>query len=207
MWSRVCVFRHERAVACERKAVCVHRRLPDSILYLLLDFVVQFGIAADPEMTSKWDHSILDDPVAQSNSRGTITYATGGPNTRTTQLFINLNDNSSLDRQGFSPFGKVVSGMDVLTAIYNPTPGESGGTSQSAYEQTGNKWILDKYPNVDLIENTALFEGGVGSEDLPLAEETRDEPLDVFADSRAWGPRFLGSLLLSLLVMFNCCAS
>lgn len=100
--------------------------------------MIQFGIASEPVETTKWGGPIQDDPVAQSNSLGTITYATSGANTRTTQLFINLEDNTSLDSQGFSPFGKVVSGMDVLTAIYNPTPGKSGGADQQEYEKKGN---------------------------------------------------------------------
>jgi len=156
----------------------VHRSLPPLVLSshiangklsifhsIYIDFVIQFGIASEPDETNKWSDTILDDPVTQSNERGTITYATGGANTRTTQLFINLKDNSGLDQQGFAPFGKVVSGMDVLQAIFNPTPNASGGASQSNLEAKGNEWILEKYPNIDLIENTALFEGEVNSEE------------------------------------------
>lgn len=170
--------------------------------FYLPDFVVQFGIASDPEETSKWDISILDDPVTQSNLKWTITYATGGPNTRTSQLFINLQDNSSLDRQGFSPFGKVVSGMDVLTAIYNPTPRNSGGANQGAYEENGNEWILETYPDIDMIENTALFEGAVGSENASNAEEKMDDPpKDVRDASHALGPRCSLSLLSSIVLL------
>ena len=82
------------------------------------DFVVQFGINGDPAVHSKWDTKIPDDPVTESNLRGTLTFATSGPNTRTTQLFINLkNNSSSLDGQGFSPFGRVVSGMEFVDAM------------------------------------------------------------------------------------------
>ena len=95
------------------------------------EFVVQFGIAGEPDENRKWDHTIADDTVKTSNVKGTITYATAGPNTRTTQLFINTADNSGLDSQGFSPFGHVTHGMDVVAAIYNPTPGESGYVWQS----------------------------------------------------------------------------
>jgi len=163
--------------------------------------VVQFGIASDPDETSKWGNAILDDPVTQSNSLGTITYATGGANTRTTQLFINLKDNASLDRQGFSPFGKVVSGMQVLTAIYNPTPDSSGGANQHEYENRGNDWILETYPDIDLIENTALFEGAVGSKNSAVVVNEKGDTALKIDDSLAMRPRFIGSLLASLLLI------
>lgn len=76
-------------------------------------FVLQFGIASTPEANERWSTPIQDDPVVESNLRGTITYATAGPNTRTTQLFINYVDNPNLDPQGFAPFGRVVAGLDV----------------------------------------------------------------------------------------------
>ena len=93
------------------------------------NFVVQFGINGDPAVHSKWDKKISDDPVTQSNKRGTLTFATSGPNTRTSQLFISLKDNSgSLDGQGFSPFGRVVSGMEAVDKI---TPNTVSGPSSS----------------------------------------------------------------------------
>ena len=116
------------------------------------NFVVQFGIASDPPETRKWDTRIPDDPVTQSNTYGTLTFATSGPGTRTSQLFINLADNDFLDNQGFSPIGRVVQGMDVVEAIYNPTPNDSGGVNQNYYEYKGNPWLLQSYPNVDLIQ-------------------------------------------------------
>ena len=82
-------------------------------------FMAQFGINGDPNVAAVWrDANIKDDPVKQSNTRGMITFATAGPNTRTTQVFINFGDNAALDGQGFSPFGKVVSGMDVVDSLY-----------------------------------------------------------------------------------------
>ena len=115
------------------------------------DFVVQFGIASEPTETHKWKNAIPDDPVLQSNLPGTVSFATGGPNTLTTQIFINTVDNSRLDDMGFSPFAKVISGMDTVLAIYNPTPGDGNGASQLHYTKQGNEWILEKYPEIDLI--------------------------------------------------------
>src|SRR5580704_11366576 len=83
-------------------------------------FMVQFGIHGDPAVSAQWRQArIPDDPVKQSNSRGTMTFATAGPNTRTTQVFINFADNSRLDRMGFAPFGQIVSGMNVVDALYS----------------------------------------------------------------------------------------
>lgn len=129
-------------------------------MYNIIDFVVQFGIASESEETAKWGTPLEDDPMlVQSNTRGTITYATAGPNTRTTQLFINIGDNAFLDKQGFTPIGTVTSGLDQLQQwITNPTPGSSDGADQSLYEEQGNAWILPHYPNIDIITTTELME-------------------------------------------------
>src|SRR5215467_4494490 len=82
-------------------------------------FMVQFGINGDPGIMAKWRTAqIGDDPVTQSNKRGMITFATAGPNTRTSQVFINFGDNTNLDGMGFAPFGRVVSGMNVVDSLY-----------------------------------------------------------------------------------------
>jgi cyclophilin family peptidyl-prolyl cis-trans isomerase len=118
---------------------------------------VQFGIAAEPSETSKWSSaSLVDDPHVQSNTQGTITYATSGTNTRTTQIFINLKDNVFLDNMGFTPFARVTSGLHLLQTMYNPTPGDSGGISQANVENKGNAWLLKAYPETEIIESTTL---------------------------------------------------
>ena len=102
-------------------------------------------------MNKKWNETLKDDPVIASNIAGTISYATAGPDTRTTQLFINLADNARLDKMGFAPFGAVVSGMDVVSRIFNPTPNSSSGVDQGMYETKGNAWIRRKYPQINFI--------------------------------------------------------
>eukprot|EP00976_Prorocentrum_cordatum_P070627 1179995-Prorocentrum_minimum.AAC.4 len=83
-------------------------------------FVVQWGISGSPEVAAKWEKMTLsDDPVIQGNTKGTIAFAKSGPNTRTTQMFINFDDNRNLDSQGFPAFGIVVEGMEVVEAIYS----------------------------------------------------------------------------------------
>jgi len=124
---------------------------PAAFFRVVPKFVVQFGISGTPATNQKWKANIKDDPVVQSNKAGTITYADAGPNTRTTQLFVNYVDNARLDGMGFSPFGNVVSGMDVLEKLNNPTPGSSGGVDQGSYEQQGQEWIKKEYPKINSI--------------------------------------------------------
>ena len=99
---------------------------------------------------------IRDDPVVASNTAATIVYATSGPDTRTTQLFVNYGDNKRLDAMGFAPFGVVTSGLDVLLKVYNPTPGNSGGADQGEYTNKGNAWIKAKYPKINFITNATI---------------------------------------------------
>ena len=120
------------------------------------DFIVQFGINGDPQTQAKWDKDVLkDDPVKQSNTRGTLTYATAGPNTRTTQMFINFGDNSFLDNQGFAPIGKVVKGMDVVDSI-NAEYGEK--PKQPYIESAGNRYLKEYFPNLDYIKKATIVE-------------------------------------------------
>jgi cyclophilin family peptidyl-prolyl cis-trans isomerase len=119
-------------------------------------FVVQWGIAANPDTTKAWDVPIQDDPVKTSNTRGTVTFAaTNAPNSRSTQLFINLGDNARLDGMGFAPFGKVVSGMDAVDQI-NPEYGEN--PDQQAAEQQGNSYFESNFPRLDYIKTARLVQ-------------------------------------------------
>jgi peptidyl-prolyl cis-trans isomerase A (cyclophilin A) len=120
------------------------------------NFVVQFGIAGVPAENNKWSTAIKDDPVVASNVQWTVSYATAGPNTRTTQIFINLVDNSFLDADGFAPFATVIKGMDVVNKIYNPTPGDQNGVDQDKYMAYGNSWITKNYPLIDFSVKTVI---------------------------------------------------
>ena len=126
------------------------------------NFVVQFGIAAVPGLNTQWQTPITDDPVVASNTRGTVTYATAGPNTRTTQLFVNYANNSFLDSQGFAPFGEILGmadapvGTTALELVPNPTPGNSNGVSQSTYTSEGNGWLQGAYPQIAYIVRAFL---------------------------------------------------
>jgi peptidyl-prolyl cis-trans isomerase A (cyclophilin A) len=119
------------------------------------NFVVQFGIAGDPALTKKWDKTgIQDDPVTQSNTRGRLTFATSGPNTRTTQLFINLKDNVRLDKMGFSAFGEVVEGMTVVEELYS---GDREKPDQDRIEKEGNAYLLREFPKLDFIKTARIL--------------------------------------------------
>ena len=120
-------------------------------------FVVQWGLSGNPKLNQVWHRAhILDDPVKQSNTRGRITYAkTDQPNTRTTQLFINLGDNSRLDGQKFAPFGEVVEGMEVVDAI-NAEYGQQ--PSQRQIGNRGNAYLEENFPNLDYIVKAEIID-------------------------------------------------
>ncbi|MCM2267966.1 MAG: peptidylprolyl isomerase [Elusimicrobiales bacterium] len=124
-------------------------------------FMVQFGIHGDPAVASAWRGArIQDDPVKQSNAKGYISYAMAGPNTRTTQFFINYGNNSRLDDMGFSPFGKVTEGMDVVEKIYNGY-GEGApsgmGPDQGRVQMQGNAYLKADFPKLDYILGAELL--------------------------------------------------
>jgi len=123
-------------------------------------FMVQFGISGNPDLSALWhEATIPDDPVKQSNTRGMVSFATAGPNTRTTQVFINFGDNSALDGQGFAPFGQVASGMNVVDSIYGGY-GEGAprgrGPDQGRIQTEGNAYLVEAYPKLDYIKKATI---------------------------------------------------
>jgi peptidyl-prolyl cis-trans isomerase A (cyclophilin A) len=129
-----------------------------SIFRVVPNFVAQFGISAYPPVTAAWRGTdIKDDPVTQSNKKGYITFATSGPNTRTTQVFINLQDNARLDKMGFAPFGVVEGeGMKVVTMFYDQY-GDDAGPDQPKIEKQGKPYIDKGWPKLDTIKSATLL--------------------------------------------------
>lgn len=119
-------------------------------------FVVQFGIHANPAVSARWrGATIPDDPVRQGNTRGRLTFATSGPDSRTTQLFINLGDNSGLDGRGFAAFGEVTEGMDVVAAIYS---GYGEQPNQGQIQTQGNAYLTHEFPQLDYVRTARVIE-------------------------------------------------
>jgi peptidyl-prolyl cis-trans isomerase A (cyclophilin A) len=117
----------------------------------------QFGIHGDPAVSAKWrDATIKDDkPAGVSNRPGYLSFAKGGRDSRTTQIFINLGDNRNLDSMGFTPFGQVVEGSKTVLNI-NTEYGENAGDVQGKFQSQGNSYILKKYPNLDIIKSVTF---------------------------------------------------
>jgi len=119
-------------------------------------FVVQFGIHGNPKVAEAWQNAkIMDEKVKESNKRGYVTYAMGGPDTRTTQLFISLGDNSSLDSKGFAPFGKVVEGLEVVDKFYDGY-GENTTSKQGEISSQGNAYLRKEFPKLDYIKSASI---------------------------------------------------
>src|SRR5262245_60911668 len=124
-------------------------------------FMVQFGINGDPAVNAVWQPARIPvDPVKESNTRGYITYAMGAaPTTRTTQVFINFGDNASLDKDGFAPFGKVTSGMEVVDKIYKgygEGPPRGKGPEQGRIQAEGNAYLTKDFPKLDYIKKATV---------------------------------------------------
>jgi peptidyl-prolyl cis-trans isomerase A (cyclophilin A) len=128
-----------------------------AIFRVVPGFVVQFGLGPSGAVNRVWEKAtIKDDPVKESNKAGTIVFATAGANTRTTQVFINLADNgSSLDNQGFAPFGQVVSGMQVIENLYSGY-GETTTNDQDNITNGGKAYLERKYPKLDIIKTATI---------------------------------------------------
>ena len=127
---------------------------------VLKGYIAQVGLNAAPAVTTTWNAmAISDDPVAHANSRGTLTFASAGPNTRSTQLFLNLADNRSLDGMGFAPFGIVVSGMSLLDSLYSgygEGAPEGKGPDQDRIMREGASYLARSFPKLDVIKSARI---------------------------------------------------
>ena len=133
----------------------------DRFFRVVRNFVVQFGINGDPKVNRLWSNANLpDDPVTQHNRRGMVTFATAAPNTRSTQVFVNLKDNSaSLDNSGFAPFGKVTSGMDVVDSFYSSygdMAPRGQGPDARQIEVEGDGYLAGHFPRLDYIKKATI---------------------------------------------------
>ena len=142
----------------------------DMRIFRVVDgFVAQFGMAGDPKVNAQWrDARIKDDPVKVSNKKGTVTFATSGPNSRTTQRFINLGDNTFLDNQGFSPFGQVAEGMENVEKFHS---GYGERPDQGRIGAQGNEYLDAQFPQLTKIESARI----VSENGEPVKEEKAAE--------------------------------
>jgi len=127
-----------------------------SVFRVVPGFVAQFGLSNFPPVSAAWKKTeIKDDPVTKSNKKGTITFATAGPNTRTTQVFINLADNQRLDRMGFAPFGEVQGkGMNVVEMFYDQYG--DNGPDQDKIQGEGKPYVDKGFPKIDTIKSATI---------------------------------------------------
>ena len=140
-------------------------------------FVTQFGIHGNPEVSAIWGKAnIAPDPVKEKNVRGMVTYAmAGSPDTRSSQLFINFKDNTSLDRMGFAPICKVSSGMDVVDKLYDGY-GETAGRDQGNINKQGNPYLRQRYPLLDYIKTARIGADGAKPADSATADAAEPAP-------------------------------
>ena len=129
---------------------------------VLADFMAQAGFHGDPAVSQTWlSARIKDDPVKQSNTQGMVSFAMGGPNTRSAQIFVNYGDNSYLDESGFAPFGKVVEGMESVRDLYSGYgEGEPNGKGpgQGKVYRRGNDYLKAEFPELDYITRASIVE-------------------------------------------------
>ncbi|MFO0694243.1 MAG: peptidylprolyl isomerase [Polyangiales bacterium] len=124
-------------------------------------FMAQVGLHGDPRVTVAWrEHTIPDDPVVEHNTRGRVSFATAGPNTRTTQFFVNYRDNSRLDGMGFSPFAEVrdMAVVDALFGGYGEGQPRGMGPSQGLIHDQGNAYLRAQFPNLDYIRSARVVQ-------------------------------------------------
>jgi peptidyl-prolyl cis-trans isomerase A (cyclophilin A) len=148
-----------------------------SFFRVVPEFVVQFGLSAYPPVSAAWkDTNIKDDPVTQSNKKGYITFATAGPNTRTTQVFINLKDNPRLDSMGFAPFGVVDgNGMNVVEMMYDQY-GDNAGPDQDQISKQGKPYLDKGWPKLDSIKSATLVAPAGAATAKPAAAPAAKKP-------------------------------
>lgn len=131
-------------------------------------FMAQTGISGDPVANARWKSaSIPDDYVIESNLRGNVTFATSGPDSRSTQFFINFTNNSNLDADGFTPFGKVIEGMDVVDSLYSgygDGPPRGNGPDQGRIQTEGNAYLARDFPQLDHIKKATIIKRFAGDE-------------------------------------------
>lgn len=143
-----------------------------SFFRVLPGFVVQFGLSAKPTINQAWSHAaIKDDPVTQSNKPGYVTFATAGPNTRTTQVFIDLGDNERLDADGFAPFGQVTEGIDVVEKLYSgygEGAPQGNGPDQGRIESEGKAYLDQNFPQLDSIKSAVIVGAPVPAHHAPV---------------------------------------
>jgi peptidyl-prolyl cis-trans isomerase A (cyclophilin A) len=127
-----------------------------SFFRVVPNFVVQFGMAADPAVGKAWyDANFKDDPVIQSNKKGYVVFAkTSAPNSRSTQIFINLNNNAPLDKDGFAPFGVVTEGMNVVEQFYG---GYGEAPDQTSILNQGKAYLDKNFPKLDSIKSATVI--------------------------------------------------
>jgi peptidyl-prolyl cis-trans isomerase A (cyclophilin A) len=158
-----------------------------SFFRVISGFMVQFGLSAKPPISAAWSHATIpDDPVTQSNKRGYVTFATAGPNTRTTQMFINFGDNSRLDEQGFAPFGQVIEGMDVVDKLYSgygEGAPQGNGPGQGELEEKGKPYLDANFPNLDSIKAAVIVPAA------PVAKKPATTATKKPAASKPAGPQ------------------
>ena len=124
-------------------------------------FMVQFGISGYPDVMGRWrDANMKDDPAKESNMKGMVTFATAGPNSRTTQVFINFSDNKNLDAMGFTPIGRVIEGKDVVEKLYKGY-GEGApngrGPDQRKLQSQGTVYLKKDFPELDYVKKASIL--------------------------------------------------
>jgi peptidyl-prolyl cis-trans isomerase A (cyclophilin A) len=144
-----------------------------SFFRVLSGFMAQFGLSAYPEVSNAWEKAnIKDDPLVQHNQRGFITFATAGPNTRTTQVFINFGNNLALDKMGFTPFGQVTEGMEVVDKLYSGY-GEGypdgKGPDQGKVGNLGRPYLMKNFPLLDSIKAATIVPPAIPAAGAPAA--------------------------------------